>query len=180
LPYSATVSTVISAEGSTAFASLIESDRFEELIDAKQKAGLRAGLLLTAREYLDAMRIRSQVCEAFRALFRDVDVLVSGARGAPASGIDEALDTRRGQSSGGDGDSPQRPNNASLIAASNLAGLPALSIPCGFSVEGLPLGLQLVGPPFSENRLLALGVWFQSQTDWHLRRPPEPRTSTRT
>ncbi|HEV2121232.1 MAG TPA: amidase family protein, partial [Chloroflexota bacterium] len=70
-------------------------------------------------------------------------------------------------------DDQTRPNNATLIAAGNLAGLPALCLPCGFTPEGLPLALQFVGPPFSENTLLSLGMWFQSQTDWHLRQPPD-------
>jgi len=176
LPYGPTVSTVIFSEGSASFARLIESDRFEELVDAKQKAGLRAGLAVTARAYLDAMRVRSLIQDAFRGLFRDVDVLVSGGRGAPAGRIDEPLDIQRGPSTTGgpNGETPPRPNNASLIAAGNLAGLPALCIPCGFSSDGLPLALQLVGPPFSENLLLSLGAWFQSQTDWHRRKPPLP------
>jgi aspartyl-tRNA(Asn)/glutamyl-tRNA(Gln) amidotransferase subunit A len=58
-----------------------------------------------------------------------------------------------------------------LIPAGNLAGLPALSLPCGFAA-GMPLGLQLVGPAFSENTTLALGNYFQNNTDWHKRRPP--------
>jgi aspartyl-tRNA(Asn)/glutamyl-tRNA(Gln) amidotransferase subunit A len=57
-----------------------------------------------------------------------------------------------------------------LIQAGNLAGMPALSMPCGFS-GGLPLALQLVGPGFSENTLLALGREFQNRTEWHKRRP---------
>jgi aspartyl-tRNA(Asn)/glutamyl-tRNA(Gln) amidotransferase subunit A len=60
---------------------------------------------------------------------------------------------------------------ASLIPAGNLAGLPAISIPCGF-VAGMPVGLQIVGTPFSENTLLALAREFQNRTDWHKRRPP--------
>ncbi|HXI16963.1 MAG TPA: amidase [Chloroflexota bacterium] len=174
LPYGSIVSTVIFAEGSTSFARLIESDRFEELIDAKQKAGLRAGLAVTARDYLDAMRVRSLIQEAFRGLFRDVNVLVSGGRGPPAGRIGEPLDIHRDPATtdGPNGETPPRPNNASLIAAGNLAGLPALCIPCGFSPDGLPLALQLVGPPFSENLLLSLGAWFQSQTDWHRKQPP--------
>jgi aspartyl-tRNA(Asn)/glutamyl-tRNA(Gln) amidotransferase subunit A len=58
-----------------------------------------------------------------------------------------------------------------IVQAGNLAGLPALVIPCGFS-DGLPVGLQVVGAPFSENTLLAIGCDFQARTDWHKRRPP--------
>jgi aspartyl-tRNA(Asn)/glutamyl-tRNA(Gln) amidotransferase subunit A len=58
-----------------------------------------------------------------------------------------------------------------LIPAGNLAGLPALILPCGFA-GSLPVALQLVGPPFSENVLLAVGREFQQRTDWHQRRPP--------
>jgi aspartyl-tRNA(Asn)/glutamyl-tRNA(Gln) amidotransferase subunit A len=58
-----------------------------------------------------------------------------------------------------------------IIPAGNLAGLPALVLPCGFA-ETLPLALQVVGVPFSENLLLAIGKEFQARTDWHKRRPP--------
>jgi aspartyl-tRNA(Asn)/glutamyl-tRNA(Gln) amidotransferase subunit A len=57
----------------------------------------------------------------------------------------------------------------------NLAGLPAISIPCGFVSEGsreLPVGLQLVGPHFAESRLLAASHQYQRLTDWHRRVPP--------
>ncbi|HET7767947.1 MAG TPA: amidase, partial [Chloroflexota bacterium] len=156
LPYGPAVSTVIYAEGSTAFAPLIESDLFEQLVDARQKVGLRAGLEVAARDYIDALRVRTQVQAAFRELFGQVDVIVSGARGAVASAIVEALDVQRGPSGGGEKEQP--PNNAALIAAGNLAGLPALALPCGFSEGGLPVGLQFVGGAFEENLLLSLGA----------------------
>ena len=53
----------------------------------------------------------------------------------------------------------------------NLAGLPALVLPCGFT-ENMPVALQLVGAPFSENLLLSIGKQYQAKTDWHTRRPP--------
>jgi aspartyl-tRNA(Asn)/glutamyl-tRNA(Gln) amidotransferase subunit A len=52
----------------------------------------------------------------------------------------------------------------------NLAGLPGMSVPCGF-VDGLPMGLQLIGPHFSEAKLLNAAHRFQQQTDWHVRTP---------
>ena len=54
----------------------------------------------------------------------------------------------------------------------SLAGLPGVSLPCGFDAGGLPVGLQLVGPAFAEARLLGIGHAFQQDTDWHLRQPP--------
>ena len=53
----------------------------------------------------------------------------------------------------------------------NLAGLPALSVPCGFASAGLPLGLQLIGKPLDEPRLLAVGHAYQRETDWHTAAP---------
>ena len=66
---------------------------------------------------------------------------------------------------------PKAPGLTALIEAGNLAGLPALSLPCGFA-GGLPIAIQLVGRPFTENTLLAIGKAFQERTDWHKRRPP--------
>ncbi len=51
-------------------------------------------------------------------------------------------------------------------------GLPVISIPCGFSKEGLPIGLQIAGPLFGESSVLALAHAYQQETDWHKRRPP--------
>jgi aspartyl-tRNA(Asn)/glutamyl-tRNA(Gln) amidotransferase subunit A len=64
------------------------------------------------------------------------------------------------------------PGLAGLIPAGNLAGLPAIVLPCGFA-GNLPVALQVVGCPYSENLLLAVGTAFQNTTDWHKRRPPE-------
>jgi aspartyl-tRNA(Asn)/glutamyl-tRNA(Gln) amidotransferase subunit A len=54
----------------------------------------------------------------------------------------------------------------------NYLGLPAISIPCGFDANGLPIGLQLAGRPFAEARLLRLADAYQRDTDWHRRHPP--------
>jgi aspartyl-tRNA(Asn)/glutamyl-tRNA(Gln) amidotransferase subunit A len=54
----------------------------------------------------------------------------------------------------------------------NYLGVPALSVPAGFSRSGLPVGFQLIGRPFGEARLLAVADAYQLHTDWHLRAPP--------
>lgn len=165
-PYGPVISTIISAEGSSVFEPLIKSGKVDQLADQHQIAGLKAGLEILAKDYLKAMRIRALIQESFRDLLSTVDVLIAPTRFDPAPKITQPLDRRAS-----DRPEPATPGLTALIPAGNLAGLPALSLPCGFA-NGMPMGLQLVGPPFSENMLLAIGRTFQERTDWHKRRPP--------
>ena len=163
-PYAAIAGTVIGAEASAAFERLIESGGVDQLADPRQIAGLKAGLDLAARDYLKAMRARRLIQDAFARLFADYDLLVSPSRFGPATRIDEPVDA-----------APERPEPsqrglADLNAAGNLAGLPALFLPCGFA-GGLPVGMQVVSRPFTEALLVAFGREFQGLTDWHRRRP---------
>ncbi|MGH2450948.1 MAG: amidase [Candidatus Limnocylindria bacterium] len=174
LPYGPMVGTVYGAEGATIFAELIESEPFEELPDARQKAGLRAALDIRARDYLQAMRLRTVLQRAVAELFERVDVLLSVGRTITATPIGQPLDQPRpgGSPAAQPGKTPPAPGNIGLIPAGNLAGLPAVFFPCGFGTDGLPVGLQLVGPPFSEPLLVALVEAYQRETDHHLKRPP--------
>jgi aspartyl-tRNA(Asn)/glutamyl-tRNA(Gln) amidotransferase subunit A len=63
--------------------------------------------------------------------------------------------------------------NDIYTVAANLAGLPAMSIPCGFGEGGMPVGLQVVGNYFAETRMLHAAHQYQSATDWHRRAPAE-------
>ena len=165
LPYGALTSTIILAEAASIFEPLIASGKVQQLADAKQIAGLKAALEISATDYLKAMRIRTLVQKRIRQLFVDVDVLLAPTRPGPAPKISEPLDKHANEPK------PKDPGlGSSLIPAGNLAGLPALSLPCGFA-DGMPVAIQLVGPAFSENLLLALGKDFQSRTDWHRKRP---------
>ena len=138
-----------------------------ELADQRQIAGLKAGLEIPAKDYLKAMRIRSLIQGGFRDLLADVDVLLTPTRLTAAPKITQPLDRPLSNRP-----VPQiAPGLTALIPAGNLAGLPALSLPCGFA-NGMPVAIELVGRPFSENVLLTIGREFQKQTDWHRRRPP--------
>ena len=169
LPYGPMVGPVYGAEGATIFAELIESDRFEQLVDARQKAGLRAALDIRARDYLQAMRLRVKLIEGLSAMWKDADVILTAGRTITATPIAQPLDQPVTTAS----NPPQtkRPGNIGLIPAGNLAGIPAIFFPCGFGTDGLPVGLQLAGPPFSEPLLLALVSAYQRETDWHTRKP---------
>jgi aspartyl-tRNA(Asn)/glutamyl-tRNA(Gln) amidotransferase subunit A len=164
-PYGPVVMTVITAEGGSVFEPLIRSGKVDELADAKQIAGLKASLGITAADYLKAMRIRGEMKTAFRRLFADVDVLLSPSRYGPASKISEPVDQGLG-----DRPIPTTPGMNGLIGAGNLVGYPALSLPCGFAGK-LPVAVQLVGLPYSENLLIAIGKQYQTRTDWHRKRP---------
>ena len=165
-PYGALVETVIGAEAASIFEDFIRSGKVDQMADPSQAATLKAALDIPALDYLKAMRIRSLIRESFReVLFEDIDMLLAPARSAPAPLIDGGLGGGGGANvTGGRG-------LGGIIPAGNLAGLPAISLPCGFA-GGLPVGISLIGRPFFENYLLALGKAFQSQTDWHKRRPP--------
>jgi aspartyl-tRNA(Asn)/glutamyl-tRNA(Gln) amidotransferase subunit A len=164
-PYGALVTTILAGEAGAIFEEFIRSGRVDQLADPSQIAGLKAYLDLPATDYLRAMRVRSLVQNAFYDLLLDVNVLLSPTRYETAPPINQPLDR-------GGGARPSSPGLAGLIPAGNLAGLPAISLPCGFA-DGLPVAISVVGRPFYENQLLAIGNAFQSQTDWHRRRPPE-------
>jgi aspartyl-tRNA(Asn)/glutamyl-tRNA(Gln) amidotransferase subunit A len=165
LPYGALTSTIIVAEACSIFEPLIASGKVDQLADPKQIAGLKAGLEISAQDYLKAMRIRTVVQQKIRRLFADVDILLAPSRMGPAPKADEPLDHHPPETT-----PPKDLGLSALIPAGNLAGIPALSLPCGFA-GGLPVAIQLAGPPFSENVLLAMGKEFQTRTDWHRKRP---------
>jgi aspartyl-tRNA(Asn)/glutamyl-tRNA(Gln) amidotransferase subunit A len=163
-PYGATLSTILNGEMGSIFEPLISSGKVDELADKPQIAGLKASLELPAKDYLKAMRVRRVIQEEISKLFGQVDVLVAPARNAIAPKIDQPLDRAPA------GPPPSDPGFRQIIPLGNLAGLPALVLPCGFA-DRMPVALQLVGVPFSENTLLAIGRDFQSRTDWHKRHP---------
>ena len=176
LPYGPMVGTVFGAEGATIFGELIDSGRVDELVDKRQAAGLKHGAEILARDYLQAQRLRTVLIDRFRALFESVDVIVGCGRTSTAPSIDAPLDGRppgAGSLAGTPKADAPSPGNTALIPAGNLAGLPAIFFPCGFGTDGLPVGLQLVGPPFSEPLLVAIVSAYQRATGHHLKRPKD-------
>ena len=106
---------------------------------------LELGLLVRATEYLTAQRARRRIVEAFTQAFQGFDVLVSPTVPVPAPRIGEEL-LANGEK--------LRPGLLRLPTPFNTTGFPAISVPCGFTPEGLPVGLQLAARPFHEKRLL--------------------------
>lgn len=110
--------------------------------------------------YLKAQKVRTLIRQDFQKAFEACDVLVTPVAPTTAFQIGEKI---------------TNPLDMYLsdvfVVAVNLAGIPALSVPCGFS-NGLPIGMQIMGPHLSEDLLLRIGHMYQSVTDWHTKHPP--------
>lgn len=126
---------------------------------------LDRGLFVPAVDYVVAQRARAFLTREFIQTLRDIDVLVTPTTVAPAAPLQEGIHSI----------------GASLAMSLeytrftypfNLTGLPALSVPCGFTTQGLPIGLQIAGRPFDEATVVRVGQAYQRVTEWHLRRPP--------
>jgi aspartyl-tRNA(Asn)/glutamyl-tRNA(Gln) amidotransferase subunit A len=109
--------------------------------------------------YLKAQKVRRLITDDFRKAFERVDLLIGPTTPTPAFAIGAKID-----------DPVTMYLNDIYTIGANLAGLPGLSLPCGF-VEQLPMGLQLIGPHFSEGKLLNAAHQFQQATDWHRQSP---------
>src|ERR1700752_2710499 len=109
--------------------------------------------------YLRAQKIRRLITDDFARAFGAVDVLICPTSPTPAFDLGAKVD-----------DPITMYLNDIYTIGANLAGVPAISVPCGF-VDGLPVGLQIVGPHFGEARLLNVAHRYQRETDWHTRVP---------
>ena len=159
-PYGAAVGTIVDAEGASAFRELIESGRVRELASPTGRVGGYAASLVTAVDYLHAMRLRAPARRAWSEMFNKHDALVAPSRSSVAYPISKTFDQAY-----------PNLNASSPIGASNLVGVPAISVPNGFSENNLPTGIQFIGPAWEEPALIKLAASYQRATDWHRRRP---------
>ncbi len=156
-PYDAAARTIVQVEGAAAFENLIRGPRLGELANLEQQAGLIASLDVPGVDYLRALRIRTLAGPVAIGVFARFDALVAPTVLRVATPLEQRLDEAL-QGMGGNG------------GPGNLLGWPSISIPMGPGRDGLPLGLELIGPPDSEATLLALAMQFQRDTSWHNRR----------
>jgi aspartyl-tRNA(Asn)/glutamyl-tRNA(Gln) amidotransferase subunit A len=109
--------------------------------------------------YLRAQKVRRLITDDFARAFREVDVLMGPTSPTPAFDIGAKVD-----------DPITMYLNDIYTIGANLAGLPAMSIPCG-KIDGLPVGLQIIGPHFAEAKLFNVAHSFQQETLWHTEIP---------
>jgi aspartyl-tRNA(Asn)/glutamyl-tRNA(Gln) amidotransferase subunit A len=168
-PYPQMIGLIIAAEGASAFRDLTDTGRERELQNQTSRTTGYADSVVSAVDYLQALRVRKVARRAMDAFLANYDAVVAPTMSAVSRRVGEIWD-RPAQTS-----ALPRPANAqslSLLSAGNLGGIPALTVPNGFGQDNIPTGLQFVGGAWSERTLIALAETYQSQTDWHTRRPP--------
>ena len=126
--------------------------RRRELFGEDVLALLDQGSLIPATDYIQAQRIRRAMRQSFAKVWSEVDCLITPATAITAPRVGQATVTIGGS------EEPVRPAATRMSRPFNVLGLPAVSIPCGLDANGLPIGLQIVGPPFEEARLLRVGA----------------------
>jgi aspartyl-tRNA(Asn)/glutamyl-tRNA(Gln) amidotransferase subunit A len=110
--------------------------------------------------YKKALQVRSLIKDAYKNLFAKYDMILSPVAPTTAYKIGENV-----------GD-PMKMYMGDIYTISiNLAGLPAVALPCGFDSAGLPIGFQIIGDAFSENKLINAAQVYQGRTNYHLQRP---------
>jgi aspartyl-tRNA(Asn)/glutamyl-tRNA(Gln) amidotransferase subunit A len=161
LPWGVVGGTIIAAEGSSAFDDLLDSGRVAWLTAAEDRIGGYGALAIPARDYLRALRVRRLMGKAFDDCIKQFDAIAVPTRNSVASPVDKSFREAWPDVTGG----------ASLIGPANVVGAPAISLPNGFGVAGLPTGISFTTRAFDEGVLVQLGRVYQERTDWHKRTP---------
>jgi aspartyl-tRNA(Asn)/glutamyl-tRNA(Gln) amidotransferase subunit A len=157
-PWEDAANVILSCEVASAFSTLIDSGRVKELTDPMGQVGGYVNQSISGADYTTALRVREILQQKMRALFDSCDLLVAASQPVPATPLSLNLFT---------GLSFADP----LGGIGNLCGLPALSVPCGFTDRQLPVGLQFIGKAGDDAAVLQAGRSFQSISDWHRKHP---------
>jgi aspartyl-tRNA(Asn)/glutamyl-tRNA(Gln) amidotransferase subunit A len=157
-PWEEAASVVLSCEVGSSFSQFIRSGKASELIDPLGKIGGYPTLTVSGADYNSALRIREILQEKMVNLFDDFDVLATATQPVPATPLN--VDLSKGLAFADP-----------LGGIGNLCGLPALSVPCGFTDKKLPVGLQFVARAGDDAAVLRAGHSFQQFTDWHRKHP---------
>jgi aspartyl-tRNA(Asn)/glutamyl-tRNA(Gln) amidotransferase subunit A len=110
--------------------------------------------------YIKALKVQTLICRDFEEVFKEVDALITPTSPTPAFGIGENIE-----------DPLAMYLCDVMTVGANLAGIPAISIPCGFSSRGLPIGMQIIGNRLSEGRILQVARAFERETEFHKKKP---------
>ena len=160
--HAATISAGLRVEAPTNYRKLVRNRLSEIAHD--NRIGYLTGSLIPGTAYYKAQKLRSLLRQEVLAALETVDVLVLPTAGVAAQKVepDPLIDSR------------EKANRMPYLLTTtfSLASIPAISIPCGFTTEDLPIGLQIGGRPYDESTVMKVAHAYEQNTDWHTRRPP--------
>lgn len=173
-PYEEVAELTILMEAASAFQDLVESGRCFELEDPLGKINGYASMQFTTQDYLQVQRVRTFLQERIDRMFDNYDVLATAGESSAASPIREVDDDTRPRPLRRAGRPPRRYQieERAPDGISSLCGLPALTVPCGFSKDNLPFGVQFIGRARNDHAVIAAARLYQAHTDWHTKHPP--------
>ena len=155
LPHEEVLQVILFAEASSAFEEIVDGGMLAGLTAPEDRFGAYPRVTVLAKDYIKALRLRRLIAENADQVMSPFDALVSPPldQGFRSATLHSGRDT--------------------MMSLGNVAGLPAVSVPSGFSEEGLPTGIKFMGRAYEENAILAVARAYQSLTDWHERHPPD-------
>lgn len=177
-PYGAISRFVWQVEGGSVFEPYARKGQLQEGLINKQKwFGWKAAMLMPAADYMKVLRIRHAITLEAAKIYQRFDALVSpmSATGARLIETPPAADGRAGDAPGAGGDGPPGGGGgfgASLLTLGNVAGLPGVNVPCGFTDKNLPVGLTFVGAPMTDGKILEMAHVYQQSTEFHKKPAP--------
>ncbi len=157
-PFEDAANVIMAVEGSAAFRELIRSGKVAQLTDPLGQINGYLNEQISATDYVRALQVREIVQQKMTDLYENFDVLVAASQPVAATPLETNLET-------------ELVFPDPLGGIGNLCGLPALSVPCGFTDDKLPVGLQFVGKAGNDAAVIRAARIFQQHTDWHRKHP---------
>jgi Asp-tRNA(Asn)/Glu-tRNA(Gln) amidotransferase A subunit family amidase len=162
-PYEEAAELVILMEAAASFSALLQSGRCAELADPHGRINGYASAEFSTVDYLQVQRVRTILQKKIDALFDRFDVIAAPGEEATPVPLSSPPE---------DDDSDEPIDSRQPDAISSLCGLPAITVPCGFTKDTLPLGVQFIGRALNDAAVIRAAQVYQQHSDWHRKRPP--------
>jgi aspartyl-tRNA(Asn)/glutamyl-tRNA(Gln) amidotransferase subunit A len=170
-PFEEAAELTILMEAASAFEGLIQSGKCKDLTDPLGRINGYASEQFSVTDYLHVQRVRALLQRTADSMFDRFSVLISAAQPTDAQPLRAKDPDDSNEPVAGKAPKPFQIDRRAPDGVSSLCGLPAISVPCGFSTKRLPFGMQIMGRALNDASVLRTARLYQAHTDWHLQHP---------